>query len=216
MNNFGSAVTREYGANMLVLSSGTARTPGQPDYSDPGGSDKGYTTTNPAGFPVNSPACPGVISGQLHDSIALKLKLRAPTNAKSLSFKFKFYTYEFPQFICDQYNDIFVAILRNSQGQFIAGADPTTGNISFDKDGNYLSVNAGFLNVCAPQQAGGKQFDCPASTGELAGTGFEGHAGTTWLQTKAPVEPGQQIIIRWAVYDSGDGILDSSTFVDNW
>ena len=29
----------------------------------------------------------------------------------------------------------------------------------------------------------------------------------------APVEPGEEITLRWSVYDSGDGILDSTDFM---
>jgi hypothetical protein len=27
---------------------------------------------------------------------------------------------------------------------------------------------------------------------------------------------GQEISVRWAVYDSGDGALDTTTLIDNW
>ncbi|MCS6901765.1 MAG: choice-of-anchor L domain-containing protein, partial [Polyangiaceae bacterium] len=216
MTAFGPNVDNQLGDNMLVLSSGTARIPGQPGYQSPNGFDKNYTTPNPTGFPVNSPSCPGINSGPLHDSIGLKLRLRAPTNAKSISFKFKFYTYEYPYYICSQYNDIFVAIMRDKDGKFIEGANQQTGNISFDKQGNYLSVNAGFLEVCSPGTYGGKQFDCPLGTSELQGTGFEGHAATGWLQTNAPVKPGEEFEIIFGISDAGDGILDSTVLLDSF
>ena len=34
--------------------------------------------------------------------------------------------------------------------------------------------------------------------------------------TTAPADPGSEITIRWGVYDSGDGVLDSTTLIDNW
>ena len=34
--------------------------------------------------------------------------------------------------------------------------------------------------------------------------------------TSAPVEPNGELTIRFTVYDSGDGNLDSTTLVDNW
>jgi hypothetical protein len=216
MPGFGPNVTRQLGDNMLVLSSGTARVPGQANYSSPGGFDKNYGTSNPQGFPVNSPSCPGVNSGALRDSIALRLRLKAPTNAKSISFKFKFYTFEYPGYICSQFNDIFVAIMRDQNGNFIPGANPQTGNISFDKQGNYLSVNAGFLEVCSPGTYGGKQFTCPLGTSGLVGTGFEGHAATDWLQTIAPVKPGEEFELLLGISDAGDGILDSTVLLDSF
>jgi hypothetical protein len=69
--------------------------------------------------------------------------------------------------------------------------------------------------------AGGKTFDCALGAQELIGTGFgidtafEDHAATSWLFTTAPIES-DTITIRWGVYDSGDGILDSTTLIDNW
>lgn len=54
------------------------------------------------------------------------------------------------------------------------------------------------------------KFLCPL------GTGFEGHAATSWLTTTAPVTPGSVIAVRWGTYDSGDGVLDSTAILDNW
>ena len=205
---FGSGVTTRAGANMLSLSSGGARDPLSPMV-------KGYTTGQPMGFPKESPSCPGTVTGTPNDGAGLQVDLRAPTNATGFSFDFKFYTIEWPVFICSQYNDFFVAILSPTpMGQ-------TDGNISFDSIGNPVSVNNAFLDVCGcsggpPCTAGGKSFACAAGTGELTGTGFESHAGTSWLQTNAPIQGGQNFTLRWATYDSGDGALDSTTLVDNF
>jgi hypothetical protein len=166
---------------------------------------------------VNSPSCnASVQSGPLRDSVALRLRIKAPTNAQSISFKFKFYTYEYPVYICSTFNDIFIAVMRDKDGNFIPGANPQTGNISFDKQGNYLSVNAGFLEVCTPGNHGGKNFTCPLGTAELQGTGFEGHGATGWLQTVAPVKPGEEFELLLGISDAGDGILDSTVLLDSF
>ena len=134
---------------------------------------------------------------------------------KNFSFDFDFYTYEWPVFVCSQYNDFFVAMLSPiPMGQ-------TDGNISFDQLGNPVSVNNAFVEVCGcsggpPCSAGGKMFSCSLGNTELTGTGFEGHAATSWLSTTAPVDPNSTITIRWGTYDSGDGVLDSTTILDNW
>ena len=47
-------------------------------------------------------------------------------------------------------------------------------------------------------------------------SGFQDHGSTGWLQTTAPVDPGKAITLRWAVYDSSDGVLDPTTPIDNW
>src|SRR6185312_1662424 len=100
------------GKKLLALSSGTACQPSDPGYMPVSGDDKGYTTGAPPCFPTPSPSCPNVISGAPHDSASLELTIRVPSNAKSLSFNLNFYTYEFPDFICSEYNDVFVALLN--------------------------------------------------------------------------------------------------------
>ena len=54
----------------------------------------------------------------------------------------------------------------------------------------------------------------------LSGTGFEGHGATGWLRTSISTQPedtdDQEIILLFAIWDSGDGILDSSVVLDNF
>jgi hypothetical protein len=73
--------------------------------------------------------------------------------------------------------------------------------------------------------AGGKIFNCSLGNIELIQTGFgfdsnpgfpQDHGSTSWLRTQAPVEGNSEIEIRFATYDSGDGVLDSTTLVDNF
>ena len=223
LDGFGPNVFVRRGQRMLVLSSGTARQPDDPGYSSVGGFDKGYTSGHPQGFPKESPACPGNLTGQPHDSTGVELTMRSPSNATGVSFDFNFYTYEWPNFVCSTYNDFFVAILSPiPPGQ-------SDGNISFDSMGNPVSVNNALLQVCGCDgnppnacSAGGKTFDCPLGDIPLIGTGFgfdmgfEDHGSTSWLRTTAPVSKNEEITLRFAVYDSGDGVLDSTTLVDNF
>ncbi len=226
VGGFGPNVTMQAGDRMLALSSGTARQPNDPGFKDVGGFAKGYTCGQPQGFPKESPACPGVTTGQPNDSAGLLVEVRPPSNATGFSFDFKFYTYEWPGFVCSQYNDFFIALLTPfPNGQ-------SDGNIAFDKMGNPVSVNNAFIEVCgcpgnppSPCDAGGKTFECPLGDIELLGTGFgfdsggfaQDHGGTGWLRTNAPIEnKGQVIKVQFAVYDSSDGVLDTTTLIDNW
>ena len=207
---FGASGVQQ-GMNMLSLSSGTARAPNQAGYESPGGADMGTSGLPPAGYPKESPSCPGVVTGECNDPAALELEIRVPTNANSFSFNLNFYTYEFPNFICSEYNDFFVTMMTP-----IPSGLPD-GNISFDQDGNPISVNNSMLQVCTPGSHGGKTFPCPLGPALLDQTGFEdGHAATGWLQTRAPVEPGGVITLRFAIWDSGDHILDSTVLIDNF
>jgi hypothetical protein len=106
-------------------------------------------------------------------------------------------------------------------------ADSLDGNISFDADGNLVSVNNSLLGVCNPSNAGGLNFTCPQGYGGIVGTGFDsnqslefgiqGSGATGWLETSAPITaPGSEITLHFAVWDSGDGVLDSTTLLDNF
>lgn len=219
LSAFGASVVPQGGSQMFAVSSGAARQPNDPGFQHPGGFDKTYTSNAAPGFPKESPACPGIITGEAHDSIALRLEIKTPTNAKSFAFNVNFYTWEYPGFICSTYNDFVTAIMAPAPSG-LADADcqgTPCGNISFDLMGNPLSVNAGFLEVCSPGTYGGKTFDCSLGTSQLMGTGFEDHAATGWLQTSAPVEdPGSQIRLELGAWDSGDGILDTTGLFDNF
>jgi len=199
----------QMGSSMLVLSSGSAREPDDPDY-DSASNMKGYKHGTPPGYPKESPACPGVTTGQAQDGVALEIKIRVPSNAQSFSYQQNFFTWEYPTYICDRYNDFFVTMM-----------DPIPdgledGNIAFDQDTNPISVNNSLLQVCSPGTHKNKTFDCPLGTDSLSGTGFEGHAATGWLTTSAPVKPGSEITLRFAIWDSGDGALDSTVLIDDF
>ena len=60
-----------------------------------------------------------------------------------------FFTYEFPIFICSEYNDFYVAMMTPKPVTLIDG------NIAFDQQNNPISVNNSLLQVCTPQNAGG-------------------------------------------------------------
>lgn len=223
LTGFGPNNAVRRGSRLLALSSGSARQPNDPGYQSPNGFIKGYVGQHPQGFPKESPACPMTTTGEPNDPVGLEVLIRVPLNAHGFSFDFNFFTFEWPAYICSQFNDFFVALLSPiPMGQ-------NDGNVSFDSQGNPVSVNNAFLNVCgcpgnppSPCIAGQKTFPCSGGNIGLIGTGFgfdtaaEDHAATDWLTTQAPVTPGTEITIRWAVYDSGDGRLDSTTLIDNW
>ena len=104
---------------------------------------------------------------------------------------------------------------RTFNDQFIALVNPPpvgaiNGNISFDSKKNPVSVNIAFFDVCA---------GCALGTNELAGTGFDAwnDAGaTSWLETQAPVTGGQELSIRFAIWDTGDQAWDSTVLVDSF
>jgi hypothetical protein len=246
LNNYGPNVLPKKGLTMAALSSGTAR-----DETDPGheypqngnmpGQDGNYDAKsvvsappaylaqhggnlpNPATCPpCNSPDC-----SKAFDSVNLKIRVRVPTNAFSLSYNFKFYTAEFSEFVCQEYNDFFIALLTSSYPTCppaMAGDPclPVDKNIAFDALTNPVSVNNAFLEVCFPPP-GAPAGTCPGGTLELIGTGMGGWngnlkdgAGTVWLTNDAPVVPGETIEIEFVSFDAGDHNVDSLVLLDNF
>jgi hypothetical protein len=214
---FGDRIGPREGERLLALSSGSARAPGDPGFVSPEGFDKEYVSAAPDGFPKEAPSCPEVVTGATHDDIALEVVLRAPPGAHSFAFDFDFFTFEWPVYVCSEFNDYFVALLDP------APADQPDGNVSFDPLGNPVSVNNAYVRVCscpsgppclAPPDDPHIEYACESGDAELDGSGFEGHAATGWLSTLAPVAAGEVVILRWGVYDSGDGLLDSTTVID--
>ncbi len=223
---FGSVAPRQ-GSALLALSSGTARAPGQPGYtSDCDSFDPDFEPPPagyPPGYPITSPSCPGTPAGAPFNAVALEVRVRAPEGARSFSFASAFFTYEYPDFICTEYNDFFVA-LRDTGSGFE--------NIAFDEDENPVSVNNSLLRACSPGTHGGKTFDCPLGRSFLSGTGYDGSdscghdpsggsspdigASTGWLRTTAPVSGGEIITLRFAIWDSSDGDLDSLVLIDDF
>ena len=203
------------GSRMLAISTSFARAPMRP--SMPVCFDHDVVGGFPPGFPVDAPACPGVVTGEVHDSVALEVRLRAPTNARAFSFASAFYTHEYPDFICSPFNDVFTVLQSRSGG---------LENIVFDADGNPVTVNTGLLQVCTPGRHGGRRFRCELGATTLLGSGYEigcdgfaregAGASTGCIETSSSTEPGAIITLRFAIWDSGDGQLDSLALIDNF
>jgi hypothetical protein len=153
------------------------------------------------------------------DSINLKLRIRVPTNALSFSYNLKFYSAEFPEYVCQQFNDFFVVLLQTGA----MGIDPDK-NIAFDStpQKNPLSVNNAFFDVCFPPISA-PPGTCPQGTLELTGNGMGGWdgnlkdgGGTVWLTNDAPIVPGETMEIEFILWDVGDHNVDSLILLDNF
>jgi hypothetical protein len=146
--------------------------------------------------------------GAPHDGVALELKVRVPLDARSLSFTHQLFTADTGEYVCTQYNDVFVALMTPKP----AGTD---GNVVFDALGDVVGINsASLLRACTPGTHQGIAFACPLGTASLVGTGFDDKAATGWLRTTVPVTGGTEITLRFAIWDSGDGTFDSTVLVD--
>ena len=200
--DFGPNVHPQGGKRMLAISSGNSRTPSQAGACGSNSCDHNTGVTPPAGFPQDTAGCLG--AADINDDVALQVKLRAPTNATGYSFSFRFYSFEYPEWVCTSFNDQFITLVDP------APAGSIMGNICFDSKSNPVTVNVGFFDVCS---------GCPAGTNDLVGNGFDtwDDAGATvWLVTQAPVTGGQEVTLRFTIWDTGDQAWDSTALIDNF
>ena len=210
MSQFGPNNLPQKGARMAAFSSGTARAPGSTGWVNPNGQVSSFNAATscafPTGFPKNATGCPNAV-GSAYDSSGLKMNIRVPTNALSFTYRFNFFTSEYPEYTCSAYNDSYVALLTSSY----LPANPAvhSKNISFDSNNNPVNVNIGLFNVTSGPQ--------------LLSTGFDGTCGgqicggaTGWLQTSAPVVPGETVTIHFAIWDGSDHVWDSIVLLDDW
>jgi len=198
------------GKAMLALSTGAARGPSDPGYvDDDQGLDKKYTHAATPGLARPSVACPGVTLGAPHDGVMFELRVRVPADARALSFSHQLFTSDYGEYVCSEFADVFGVTMDPKP---VGAAD---GSIVFDPDGNLVSASsASFLGACAPGVHHGITFACPLGEAPLAGTGFEGKAATGWLRTTVPVTGGSVVTLRFALWDSGDGVFDTTVLLD--
>ncbi len=191
------------------------------------------------GYLPKNPGC-GQDGKTIRDPSMLELTVRAPTNALSFSVDLNFFNAEYPEWVCGQYQDMFVALID------APGADnPADNNVAiFDDgmDGQFpigvnLARDSGLFRQCGV----GSQFGCLGSD-EQAATSCEGVDGligtpygandagcdvnhqfsggaTGWLRMHGNVVPGELFTIRMFVFDageSGSGLADALVLLDNW
>lgn len=225
LSALGNAITPRAGNYMLALSSGKVGNPFpcssnkhcQQGVSSNPPSD--WYAANGNKYP-SSPACSGSTgtTGNANDCVMLQLRIRTPKTAKSFSFNLYFLSIEYPSWICSSYNDFFVALLDSTHtSDNPEFQNPFDKNLGRDAAGNPVGVNlapAGLFKQCV--NATNKGVDSCVGTEELAGTGFEGHGGTSWLVTRGNVVGGEVITLRLAIWDLGDHSWDSMVLIDNF
>ena len=141
-----------------------------------------------------------------YDYVELRMTAEVPAGYDALRYQFAFFSSEYPLWFDHEspWNDMYVAWLES---------EAWTGNISFDEAGNPISINGVLLDF---RDAPAQGCDEPCEAPELAGFSMEGHAGTRWLETVAPVVGGETIELVFAVFDLSDGSFDSAVVLDDW
>lgn len=189
------------------------------------------------------PVAPNCGSGanqaeEANDSVMLKLRIRAPTNARSFSLSSFFFSSEYPEFVCSDFNDQ-VLVLVDTPGGAASPANPIDKNLLTYQSNNQswpiginLAGGTSLFRVCQSKASSLTCWDsdvnvqsCALGEGLLSGTGYEAPAGmgacvngggTDWLTTVGNIRPGEIVELRFVIWDVGDSILDSLVLFDNF
>jgi hypothetical protein len=160
--------------------------------------------------------------GQAWDYTELRMKTEVPEGIDGLQFDFAFFSMEYPRYFLhddpagegdfdepgDLLNDMFVAWLESERW---------TGNISFDRDGNPISVKTVLFDYKDAEVPGLPCVPGPICNAEqLTGFAAENHGGTKWLTTSAPVQPGEEITLIFALFDNQHASFDSMVILDHF
>ena len=136
----------------------------------------------------------------VHDYTELRMTIKAPINAGSFSFDFAFFSEEYPVYVCQGFNDTFLAIQTSQQY-------PDGQQIAYDANGHRINVNNSFFQDCnsctncvpgydftvdctreQPRAAGRHELrEALGATAPIAVQPTHGSGGTDWLTTTSPI-----------------------------
>jgi hypothetical protein len=205
---FGTSNTVREGQTLVVLSSGTARTPSQANYAAE--LDKGYGNEIPAGFPHWDVGC-NAVDTVGRDGIALNVVLKVPAGVRSFAFDYAFFSRDYPDGGCLEFLDQAAALVTGLTGT------PGVRNVLLDLLGNPMYVNPGSLRQCVNGVHNDQSYNTCEGTSLLVGTGFDNNGASGWIRTPdLPVTAGDTVRISFMIWDTFDGTFDSSVLLDNF
>ena len=181
------------GYRFLILSSGPVGNP----YPAGGGELSGRT------YPDPRPVYMGTRRLQqerqrVYDLHSIRFELTAPPRAKSFSFDFNFFSSEYPEYVNQNFNDTFYAVIEAASTN-----NGGSTNIAFDANNNSIEVDNNY-------------FQNPFHPIPNTGTGFDAHGSTGFLRTSWPIRGGERFTLTFSIHDEGDAIYDSLVILDNF
>lgn len=209
MKDLGGIVKPIANETMAVLSSGKAEGRTNTGFEDCVGTEvsapKVYLDAHGGVLPASTQCNSTRSDNQANDSIMLRLKLRAPEYANGFSFKFKFFSKEYPEYLCDNYNDFFLALVYAKSDKI-----PADHNVAFDANHDPVSVNNAFFTECdkaACMKSKGEEMcnSCTDDLSQLKGyvTKTSEAGATGWLKTSVPVSPKEEFTLELIIFDAG-------------
>ena len=241
--DFGDIIDPEAGQRMAALSTGHAAdaTDTDPAYAPfqngvnlatQSEAPADWLNVNEGSFP-NPAGCQEPGDTLAHDPIMLTLRVRVPTNARSFSLMMQFFSAEYPEWVCSEYNDFFLALVESS------AENPEDKNIAIYDDGdtvwpvgvNLVNVAEGLFTQCENGEIGCSGpsptvYEGCLGTALLEGTGFDAPdntceasqdiagGGTGWLRMSGNATPGEIMELRFAIWDTTGHLFDSLVLLD--
>jgi hypothetical protein len=149
---------------------------------------------------------PWLKGGKAFDYAELRMNTQVPEGMNGFAFDFAFFSIEYPLYQEHEapFNDMFVAWLDSERW---------TGNVSFDEEGSPISVTSVLFNY---KDATSEQCPGPCNAPQLGGFAAENHGGTKWLTSTAPVRPGEDVTVVFAIFDNADATFDSMVILDHF
>jgi hypothetical protein len=139
-----------------------------------------------------------------NDLLWFDMSVTVPPDTHGYEMDFNYFTAEYPTYVNDIYNDIFV--VWSTSTAYV---------------GNVCTVNDQPCTVTA--LAGAIAAGVPEGDPRLAGTGMEPNglflqegAGTGWYKIVGPATPGETLELTYALFDMGDTEFDTVVLLDNW
>ncbi len=225
VEDYGSAIAPQNGCRLLAMHTGTINEdPAQTGNQFNNGVNEWDFTG--ASVVCGSPTPPG--NDTKFDEATVELTLNVPNEVNSFSVDFFFASTEYEEWVCTDYNDTFEMYLESTALDPVDFPDHDgdgipEGNIAFDGNSLPITVNNNYFVVtqCSTMYAltgfSGQGFTGITGTPCTSMAGTTNDAGATgWLTTTAPVTPGETIVLRFSIWDEGDGIYDSVVFIDNF
>jgi len=128
----------------------------------------------------------------------IELSLVPPQGAGCFAFDYVFYSEEYPEFVGQEYNDVFVAEVSSSDLVESNGTVSASSNFAFDAQGNSVSVNTVFGLL--EENASGTTYD----------------GATPLLTARLPLTSAEPFTVILSIMDLFDSRYDSAVFVDNF
>ena len=138
-----------------------------------------------------------------NDVFYMAFDLEVPAGTHGYLFDFAYFSEEWPEWVGDAYNDMFVVW---------STSESFTGNVTFI-DEQPLTVTAldpYMVILPGDPLLAGTGF--PDAFDNIAGTG----AGTGWFSAKGSATPGESFTVAISIFDMGDDILDTIGLIDNF